>query len=117
MKVTSWISYEEAQSYPDNKIGGMGGWFNFHEKGQRWKDYIGIFEPQAHIHIEALRESIIENNIRTGGDDHQQSDNGVPLFSDGTVATYSYRAWGDLMAAVWSEVEDKDYNYMDFYMT
>jgi hypothetical protein len=32
------------------------------------------------------------------------------------VATFSYRGWGDIMAAIWSEEENKDYNYMDFYM-
>ena len=40
----------------------------------------------------------------------------MPLFSDGKVATFSFRGWGDLMAAIWSEAEDKDYGYMDFYM-
>jgi hypothetical protein len=49
------------------------------------------------------------------GQEHQYN-SGVPVFSDGKVATYTYRGWGDLMAAIWATEEDKDYHYMDFYM-
>lgn len=42
------------------------------------------------------------------------TDCGCPVFSDGTVSRMSFRAWGDFMAAVWSEEEDKDYCYVDF---
>jgi hypothetical protein len=28
----------------------------------------------------------------------------------------TFRAWGDFMDAVWSEEEDRDMSYMDFYM-
>jgi hypothetical protein len=37
------------------------------------------------------------------------------MFSDGSVATFSLRGWGDLLAAVYSERDNKDYCYMDFY--
>lgn len=81
----------------------------------RWQDYIDVFEPDVHKYAEALRKSIVENNVRATGSDHQNVDGLAPIFSDGTSATFSYRGWGDLMAAVWSEEEDKDYCYMDFY--
>ena len=29
-------------------------------------------------------------------------------------ARFTERAWSDFMAAIWSEVEDKDYDYKDF---
>ena len=54
--------------------------------------------------------------LKQGGDWHQNDPKGVPVFNDGTVAMFSFRAWGDLMAALWAEHEDCDYSYMDFYM-
>lgn len=57
-----------------------------------------------------------ELGIREGGDWHQSDACGCPVFSDGTTALFSYRAWGDIMAAIWSEHDGKDYGYMDFYM-
>ncbi len=38
------------------------------------------------------------------------------MFNDGTAGMFSFRAWGDLMAAIWAEHENRDYGYMDFYM-
>jgi hypothetical protein len=88
-----------------------------HNVHMRWKDYLEAWKPEAHPYAEALRAAILKLQLREGGDWHQNDANGVPVFSDGTVATFSYRAWGDLLAAVWSEAEDKDYNYMRFYMS
>lgn len=120
IKVIKWISYDDAMELinmnllKDNYIGGLGGWF---QKGYRWKDYKNTFKKFAHPYQEALREAIIDRNLKYCGNDHQELDYGVPVFSDFTVATYSYRAWGDLMAAVWSTQENKDYSYIDFYMS
>jgi len=113
MKVKKWISYDDSGDYKEAPCGCMGGFF---KEGMRWEDYIDSFYGEVKPHIEALRKSIIENKIKLTGEEHQTIDGGVPLFSDDTAATYTYRAWGDLMAAVWSEEEDKDYCYMDFYM-
>lgn len=120
IKVIKWISYDKAMELlnmsilQDNHIGGLGGWF---QRGNRWKDYKKAFKKYAHPYQEALRKSIIERNLRYCGNDHEELEDGVPVFSDFTVATYSYRAWGDLMAAVWSTQENKDYSYIDFYMS
>lgn len=120
MKVKKWISYKEAEKYKE-VIGGMGGWFNAghifagYQKGQRWKDYITIYNKKGVPYAEAIRQSILENNYRLMGNEHQESPNGVPFFEDNTVALFSLRGWGDLMAAIWSEKENKDYHYMDFY--
>ena len=41
----------------------------------------------------------------------------TPVFDDGTVGSFSFRAWGDLMAAIWNTEENTNkYSYMDFYM-
>lgn len=120
IQVIKWISYDKAVELlnmnilQDNHIGGLGGWF---EKGDRWKDYRNAFKEKAHPYQEALRKSIIERKLKYCGNDHEELEDGVPVFSDFTVATYSYRAWGDLMAAIWSTEENKDYSYIDFYMS
>lgn len=116
MKIIDWVDYEDAgENYVDNLIGGLGGFFNWEKKGMRWKDYIEEYpDEKDKIYIEALRKEIVKNNLKFTGHVHQNG-LGVPLFEDNTVALYSYRAWGDLMAAIWSEEENKDYCYMEFY--
>ena len=110
MKVVEWIGSDS-----DKKVsaGGLGGFF---QNGMRWRDYIGDYDNAYHkSYYEALRVNIVENNIRINGSEHQNNKDGTPLFDDGTIGVFSFRAWGDLMAAIWSEAEDKDYHYMDFY--
>lgn len=115
MKVEKWIPYAEAKNLTP-AISTTGGFFNFNQTGMRWKDYIEDWAEEAVPYLEAIRQDIIEKKLRMTGEDHQYSLEGVPLFESGEVALFSYRAWGDLMAAVCSEAEDKDYCYMDFYM-
>jgi len=112
IKVTKWISYEEADKM-DLSIGGTGGFFS---KGMRWKDYIEGWGDKAKPYAEAIRNSVIEQKLLLTGYEHQNSQQGAPLFSDNTAGTFSFRAWGDLMAAIWSEETNIDYSYMDFYM-
>lgn len=113
--VEKFVPYEEAENLPQAPIGGLGGFF---KDGNRWGDYIGAFihsdqpEVPASVYFEALREKIITDNIRNGGFWHQAE--GCPIFSDGKTATFSFRAWGDLMAAIWSEQDQKDYSYINF---
>lgn len=112
MKVVKMISFEDAEGRVES-LGGLGGFFS---KGMRWRDYISCFSEKIGEYAEAFRQYVLENEIKHGGDWHQSNEEGVPLFSDGTVGTFSYRAWGDIMAAIWSEEEGVDYEYMDFYM-
>jgi hypothetical protein len=125
IKVEKWVSWEEATSLRDSGAadwGSFGGWFTH---GLRWKDFLPQFdlggseeeEREAREHYEALRTEILRRRLRVGGDWHQESEQGVPVFSDGGVATFTMRAWGDLLAAVWSTEDDKDYSYMDFYIS
>lgn len=113
--VEKFVPYEEAEKLPQAPIGGLGGFF---KNGNRWGDYIESFihsdKPEIHasVYFEALKEKIITDNIRNGGFWHQRE--GCPVFSDGSAATYSLRAWGDLMAAIWSEQDQKDYSYTEF---
>ena len=122
--VVKWISDKEA-SAKEQAVGGFGGWFGYEENSKsekllkahhRWKDYIEIWTPEAQPYLEAIRASVMAKRLRLTGEQHQNDEEGVPLFSDGKVAAFSFRGWGDLMAAIWSEAENKDYGYMDFYM-
>lgn len=111
MKVIKWVSYEEAEEMPQS-IGGSGGWFGH---GMRWDDFISAWQDGAVPYFEALRKEVVEKEIRYNGDQHQHSEEGCPVFDDGTAATFTFRGWGDFMAAAWSEHENVDYSYMDFY--
>jgi len=115
--VVDWICDDDAGQRAV-AIGGWGGWFGYGEPRenahQRWKDYVEDLRPECIPYAEALREACVKHNIRITGVQHQNDSNGVPVFSDGKIGSFSLRAWGDLMAAIWSEAENKDYNYMDF---
>ena len=106
LTVTDWIAWDDAEGKPEAPIGGFGGYF---EDGMRWPDLHLARLP----HALALRDAIIAQDIKRAGDWHQSE--GVPLFSDGTVAMFSCRAWGDFLAAVWSTELGIDLNYMAFY--
>jgi hypothetical protein len=112
MKLIKWIDYSCTRGIEDHGLGGLGGFF---EKGMRWEDYLNAFIPEIRNELETLRKSIIDNHIRCTGSDHQNEKGFVPLWDDNTCDTYSFRAWGDLMAAVWSTEDNTDYSYMDFY--
>ena len=123
MRVIDWISSDVAEELTES-FGGMGGWFGSgrNENGahiwnapHRWVDYLEKWKSEVHPYAEALRRSIVEHRIWESGDWHQNADVGVPLFEDGTVAQFSFRAWGDLLAAVWTEQLGRQYCYMDFY--
>ncbi len=121
MKVIKWIAYNSGNE--ENALGGMGGWFNGHMihkkdeniKNHTWKDYISNLPEEAIPYAEALKKDIIEKNIRIKADEHQYSSHGVPLFEDNTISEFSYRAWGDLMAAIYS-TEEEPLTYMEYYM-
>lgn len=116
LSVVRWASWEEAEKLP-LKCEWMGGWFGFRERGQRWKDYLTMFVDEGSgtmaPYVEAVREKVLADGLRKCGGWHQEK--GCPVFSDGTTMMLSMRAWGDLMAAIWSEKENRDYHYMHFY--
>jgi hypothetical protein len=110
--VVGWTFYgDEARS--ENDFGGMGGWVDGHDFDQYVSGISDVMRPYAL----ALRDAIVRSGRKTTGCEHQTRQDGVPVFSDGTVSTFSYRAWGDIMAAVWNSAENTQrYSYMSFYM-
>ncbi|MEE9532705.1 MAG: hypothetical protein V3W52_17135 [Syntrophobacteria bacterium] len=113
IKVVGWGRYED-ESSGELSFSIMGGFIG---DGDRWQDYLDGTPEECHKYAEAIRVSVIKNNIRITGEQHQYDSEGAPVFSDGATTRLSYRAWGDLMAAIWAEHEDSDYNYMSFYMS
>ena len=113
----TWHSYDSITSdtsgFNLNDLGGS----NSFELGMRWSDYLTEYAPEWHPHLEAIRKSIVENEVWAGGEWHQDSPTGVPVLSDGHFMICSFRAWGDLLAAVWSSELERDFSYMDFYYT
>lgn len=114
MKVLRMIGDEEIEilGAKNSGFGGMGGFF---DNGMRWKDYLDAWEEKGQEYAEACREYIIENEIKYTGMENQDSGKDCFLFDDNTFASFSFRAWGDLLAAIWSEAENTDHNYMHFY--
>ncbi len=113
MPVITVISWDEADIPAGTAA--IGWWGGFFENGMRWQDYLDAFNEKVHPYLEAARQSAIENRIKVTGEQHQY-DGVTPVFSDGRYFQMTYRAWGDFMAAVWSEEEDRDLSYMDFYV-
>lgn len=111
--VKDWIPFKDADKYTDNGAGSMGGWVN----GENFDEFKAELPEELHPYYDAIRKSVVEQHLRLTGEHHQYGDAGVPLFSDDTVSTFSYRGWGDIMAAIWnSEEPEKKYSYMHFYM-
>lgn len=117
--VVRWISPGESEG-KEVAFGGLGGWFNsgptWNASGHCWQDYLASWKEVVRPYCEALRREVVRLNLRRGGDWHQQAEEGTPLFSDGKIASFSMRAWGDLLAAIWTATDGRPYNYMDFYM-
>lgn len=112
--VTDWVDADAQEYVKANTLSWMGGWFTGAE-GHTWTTYLENFKPEVHPYLEAVRKEVVENKLRLTGEQHQKMW-GAPLFSDGKILSLSWRAWGDLMAAIWTEEEKKPYNYMHFYM-
>lgn len=112
-QVIGWVSTAGVEP---RRLVDVGGWGGGIQAGDRWNNYIIDIDKRYVAHHEALRRAIIVLGLRRGGDWHQNAPNGVPVFDDGAVGTFSFRAWGDLLAAVWAEFDGRDYSYMNFYM-
>lgn len=86
------------------------------ERGYRWVHYISLVEEWQRPYMEAVREEIIRKGIKWTGKEMQENPKGAPVFNNGKLGLFTWRAWGDLMAATWAERENTDYSYIDFYM-
>ena len=82
-----------------------------------WNDYDSNypninFENYSQQEIISLvMKEIKEHQYKFSGQDHQNKENCVPLFSNGCVLRCSMRTWAILMASA-----NQDDNYMNYYM-
>jgi len=120
IKFDRWVSWHEGDSLDKAPIGGMGGWFNsnlVHKPKEPtthvWKDYIDTFKGECHLYLQALKEEILRCDYQITGEQHQAGY--VPVFSDGKAGLFTYRGWGDFMAAIYS-TKEKPLSYMEYYM-
>lgn len=146
LAVEKWVTWDESEKLgDDNDVGiSMGGWVGApfclnREKMceefadaqgaaaqvvlpenittfEQYLDQVWESEAEGRKYAWALRNEIVAKKIRRGGFWHQEQE-GVPVFIDGRYATYSMRAWGDLMAAIWSEVDQEAHSYVKFAWT
>lgn len=106
--IVDWIASDDI---PENApiIGGMGGWVD----GEDWHTFSAQLKKGELPYYNALKTYIKANDLWNGGFWHESE--GCPVFEDGTVISCSYRAWGDIMAAVHNSIErSHPYSYYDF---
>lgn len=113
IEIQAWVAFKDLDKYPQNKAGHLGGWV----KGENFDEYLERYDESVHKYLIAIKEYVIAHQSYSTGEEHQYSSNGIPLFTDGTISAFSWRGWGDLMAAIKnSDTGTQDYQYMDFYM-
>lgn len=113
-EIVRWMAFDGIDGL--GEVVDIGDWGGTMTEAMRWADFVADLDPAHVAHYEALRQAIVARGLRRGGDWHQNAPDGVPVFDDGAIASFSFRAWGDLMAAVWSGVDGRGYGYMDFYV-
>lgn len=108
-----WQSYDSTADLPGFNLSDLS---SGHEVAPNWPAYIADYAAEWHPHLEAIRQSIIENKVWAGGDWHQDSAHGVPVLSGGHFMSCTWRGWGSLLAAVWNTELSERFTYLDFYM-
>ena len=115
MKVIKFLTWDEIDGLEEEGYGGLGGDF---KKGMRWKDYINQFKDEYIADLENLKLAIVDNRIRYSAMEYRINSKpcrAIPLWDNGKIDTYTMRGFCDLMAAIWSQEDNNDYGYMDFY--
>ena len=77
-----------------------------------WDFYLSGFEEDLHHRLEILKEDVISKwNDLDQFRNPRFSEENYFLFEDGSAFTFSFRAWGDFMAAV----QNNGQTHKDFY--
>lgn len=99
---------ESREDIDDKEIVIMGG--RDLENPLDWNGYLDYFKPEAHPYLETLKQFVIDNGlVGTTGAYHNEN---AFEFSDSTIYSFTWRAWGDFMQAVVGKRE----GYMTYYM-
>lgn len=112
-EIIKFIRRDEVGEREDNGLGGLGGWFG---EEHSWQDYEEQYNEVGRPLIIELRDKLISHGISCTGQQMQEYAKCIPVWEDGTVTLYSWRGWGDLMAAVANFQDGQPHCYMEFYM-
>lgn len=81
-----------------------------------------IDEPDTQIKFneyievrDAVIDYCVKNKVYVTDSEHQNSIYGAPIVDNKYVYCDSLRGWSDIMARVWTIVNEKSYGYLDFY--
>lgn len=75
-----------------------------------------VYGSQLTEIVQLIGNEVVKYGYSFSGQEHQNAMTGVPVFSDGTCFRASMRAWGQIMAAIYSAIDNVSLSYMDFYM-
>ena len=92
LRIVGWTSFE--CEYPSKNVEG----------------------PQLREIVQLIGNEVIKYGYAFSGQEHQNAMTGVPVFSDGTCFRASMRTWGQIMAVIYSAVDNVNLSYMDFYI-
>lgn len=83
-----------------------------------WDDYPDHTGPGSYDEIfDLVVAAARRDGCRFAGEYHQNGAHGAPLLSDGTVASFTFRGWGGVMAAAWPEwvtIQDPQVQYCEY---
>lgn len=82
-----------------------------YEHGHTWDEYLANFRTSKRIHFNMIRKAIEELDW-VGMTGEEMANDVEFVFSDGVIIAFTWRAWGDLMAAIVGKGE----NYLSYYM-
>jgi len=109
LKFAGWIDFQKC---PEKNIKDLNDIIDI-DKDERQKIWYKVHKK--------IKEEIIKFKYQFSGEYHQYGECGCPVFEiDGKLGyvLYSMRAWGEVMAECWDDIEQKSkYDYLDFYMT
>ena len=90
--------------------------YDYDAENNTQKEYRELDDPNPQETYMNLCEEIRKHGYKFDGPYHQTGKMGTPVVEGDLYMTFSYRAWGGVMADAWSCVDKVAYHYMDFYM-
>lgn len=81
-----------------------------------YEDDYPVHEGDEESVIRAVIEAIREGGFKFGGNSHDSALSGVPVLNDGTMACFSWRTWGGIMAEALRLPNNNGMAYTVWYM-
>lgn len=81
-----------------------------------YEDDYPVHQGDEESVIRAVIEAIREGGFKFGGNSHDSALSGVPVLNDGTMACFSWRTWGGIMAEALELPNENGMAYTVWYM-